>query len=91
MYLIPEARGEGTGKLLLADVIRRSHQLEGLKQINLTVTSNNKSAKKLYVNMGFRCYGIEKGALKIDQIYLDDDLMVLPIRNELERRKHVKS
>lgn len=82
MYVVPEARGEGAGKLLLYDVIRRSHNLEGLEQIHLTVTSNNKSAKRLYEHMGFRCYGVEKRALKIAPMFFDDDLMVLSIRNE---------
>jgi ribosomal protein S18 acetylase RimI-like enzyme len=82
MYVVPEARGKGTGRLLLTEVVRRSHNLQGLEQINLTVTSNNKSAKKLYETIGFRCYGVEKRALKIDQIFFDDDLMVLPIGNE---------
>ncbi len=82
MYVVPEARGEGIGKLLLNEVVRRSHNLEGLEIIVLTVTSNNKSAKGLYENIGFRCYGVERQALKIGRDYFDDEFMVLPIRNE---------
>lgn len=82
MYVVPEARGKGIGRSLLTEVVRRTHNLQGLEQINLTVTINNKSAKILYETIGFRCYGVEKRALKIDQILFDDDLMVLPIRNE---------
>jgi|GEM_PF-258412 len=79
MYVVPEARGEGTGKLLLTELVRRCHNLQGLEQILLTVTSNNISAKRLYENIGFRCYGVAERALRLDQIYFDDDLMVLPI------------
>jgi len=50
--------------------------------IVLTVTSNNKPAKRLYEDIGFRCYGVEKRALKIGLDYFDDEFMVLPIRNE---------
>ena len=81
MYVVPEAREKGIGKLLLNEVIRKSQNLEGLEQIALTVTSNNKSAKGLYENIGFRCYGVEKQALKIGPDYFDDEFMVLPIRN----------
>jgi ribosomal protein S18 acetylase RimI-like enzyme len=82
MYISPEVRGKGIGRLLLLEVIRRSSDLEGLEQIVLTVTSGNKSAIRLYENMGFRSYGLEKRALKIGSQYLDDVFMVLPIRNQ---------
>lgn len=79
MYVVPEARVAGIGRLLLNEVVRRSHNLDGLEQIVLTVTSNNKPAKRLYENIGFRCYGVEKRALKIGHDYFDDEFMVLPI------------
>jgi ribosomal protein S18 acetylase RimI-like enzyme len=79
MYISPEVRGEGIGRLLLAEVIRRSSNLEGLEQIVLTVTSGNKPAMRLYENIGFRSYGIEKRALRIGLNYFDDIFMVLPV------------
>jgi ribosomal protein S18 acetylase RimI-like enzyme len=82
MYVLPEARRQGIGKLLLIEVVRRSHNLGGLEQIVLTVTSNNKSAKGLYENIGFRYYGVEKRALKVGLEYFDDEFMVLPIMNK---------
>lgn len=83
MYVVPEARVQGTGKLLLTEVIRRSYNLQGLEQILLTVASKNESAKRLYQNIGFKSYGVEKRALKIEQIYFDEDLMVLQVKNEI--------
>jgi len=82
MYIAPEARGYGVGRMLIAEVVRRSEALEGLEQIGLTVTSGNIPAKKLYENLGFRSYGVEKRALKIGLAYFDDVFMVLPIRTE---------
>lgn len=82
MYVIPEVRGEGIGRLLLTEVISRARNFPGLEQIALTVTSGNQPAIKLYENLGFRSYGIEKRALKVHSEYFDDILMVLPVRNE---------
>ncbi|NEU09327.1 GNAT family N-acetyltransferase [Flavihumibacter sp. R14] len=82
MYISPEVRGQGIGRLLLTEVIRRSSDLESLEQIVLTVTSRNKPAIQLYENLGFSSYGLEKRALKIGAEYLDDVYMVLPITNK---------
>lgn len=79
MYIIPEARGEGIGRLLLGEVVRRSREIGGLEQILLTVTSARERAMKLYENLGFKSYGIEERALKIGDDYFDDIFMVLPI------------
>jgi len=34
---------------------------------------------KLYQSVGFRSYGQERHALKIGDIYIDEDLMVLDV------------
>jgi ribosomal protein S18 acetylase RimI-like enzyme len=79
MYVIPQARGEGIGKLLLEKIISNSKNIEGLEQLNLTVASDNKVAKKLYQRLGFKSYGVEKKALKIDHNYYNEDLMILEV------------
>ena len=45
--------------------------------MNLAVFSENVAAKRLYTSFRFITYGVEKRALKFEQNYLDDDLMVL--------------
>jgi RimJ/RimL family protein N-acetyltransferase len=85
MYICPEARGKGIGRCLLTEVIRRSYNVKELEQIGLTVTCGNKPAIKLYENLGFKAYGIEKRALKIGFEYFDDILMVLPLEKNLEK------
>lgn len=79
MYVAPKFRGLGLGKLLLIELIRRAKNCDGLEQINLTVVSENNSAKKLYKSLGFKVYGVEKKALKFNGQYFDEDLMVLNI------------
>ncbi|WP_455675595.1 N-acetyltransferase family protein [Pradoshia sp.] len=79
MYVAPECRGHGVGKLLLTELIRRAKNVDGLEQINLAVVSDNISAMRLYKSVGFQVYGVEKRALKFKGHYFDEDLMVLNI------------
>ncbi|MBB4825067.1 RimJ/RimL family protein N-acetyltransferase [Sporosarcina luteola] len=77
MYVAPQGRGQGVGKSLLIELIRRVNNFEGLEQIHLTVVSDNYAAKKLYKSVGFEAYGVERHALKYNGQYFDEDLMVL--------------
>ncbi|MBA2941135.1 GNAT family N-acetyltransferase [Paenibacillus sp. CGMCC 1.16610] len=79
MYVAPEAGGQGLGKKLMLELIRRASSYEGMEQINLIVLSDNVIAKKLYKSLGFEIYGIEHKALKYNGQYFDEDLMVLYI------------
>lgn len=79
MYVAPEGRGNGLGKYLMKELIKRAKNCEGLEQIKLTVVSNNISAKQLYKSLGFELYGVERNALKFNGQYCDEDLMVLHI------------
>ena len=82
MYVIPELRGKGIGNSLLKEIVKRSTLTEGLEQLNLAVFSDNIPAKRLYKNIGFLIYGVEKRAVKIESSYLDEDLMVLMLKRE---------
>lgn len=79
MYVAPEASGHGLGKKLMLDLVKIASCYEGLEQINLTVMSENIIAKKLYKSLGFEIYGVERKALKVNEQYFDEDLMVLYI------------
>lgn len=77
MYVSSERRGVGIGKALLTEAIKKANDLDGIEQINLTVVTTNKTAKRLYSSMGFEVFGTEKKALKSDNTYFDEDHMVL--------------
>jgi RimJ/RimL family protein N-acetyltransferase len=79
MFVAREMRGQGLGKSLMLEIISKARDCDGLEQINLTVVSENDSAKKLYKSVGFEVYGIERNALKFDGNYFDEDLMVLKL------------
>lgn len=76
MYVAHDQRGQGLGKKLLNELIRRVAEIDGVEQINLAVISTNESAKKLYESLGFIVYGVERNALKYNGQYYDEDLMV---------------
>lgn len=77
MYVTGDMRGKGVGKNLMSELIKNSKAIVGLEQINLTVVANNDSAKNLYKSLGFQIYGLERRALKHNEKYLDEELMVL--------------
>ncbi|MGO4546735.1 N-acetyltransferase family protein [Paenibacillus sp. 2TAB23] len=79
MYVAPEQRGQGLGKLLMKDLISRASNCEGLEHINLNVISGNGCAKKLYQSLGFKEYGLESNSLKYKGEYFDECLMVLTV------------
>ncbi len=79
MYVAPEMRGQGIGKLLMQELLQRSTTIPGLEQIHLGVVTTNVVARHLYLASGFRVYGVEPHALKWDEQYLDEELMVFSL------------
>ena len=53
-----EYRGEGLGKLLMAETLKEAKKkLKGLKIVTLEVFKENEKAKNLYLKLGFKEYG----------------------------------
>ena len=77
MYVQPESRGQGLGKVLLQEVTAQVRQLVGVEQLHLTVVTTNVAARSLYHSMGFEVYGTIQRALKMDEQYWDEVQMVL--------------
>jgi ribosomal protein S18 acetylase RimI-like enzyme len=77
VYVSPRARRRALARRMMVEAIARARGWEGVEQVGLTVTASNKSARDLYLSLGFRSYGVEPRALKIGDRYYDEDLMVL--------------
>ncbi|WP_075981326.1 GNAT family N-acetyltransferase [Bacillus massilinigeriensis] len=77
MYVNPEVRESGVGKALMLAAIDQANEIEGIEQLALHVTSNNTPAKKLYKSLGFKTYGVEHSALKVEETYFDVEMMEL--------------
>ena len=78
MYVAPEARGLGAGRRLLRALVDRARD-ERLASLVLTVTQNNDDAVRLYEAAGFRSFGLEPRAVRIDGRFLAKNHMVLEL------------
>ena len=79
MYVVPEVRGQGIGRMLMETLLQCATTIVGLEQIHLGVVTTNVAARHLYLALGFRVYGTEPHALKNDEHYLDEELMVFSL------------
>jgi ribosomal protein S18 acetylase RimI-like enzyme len=68
MYVAPEHAGHGVGRLLVDACVARA-RAAGLERLRLTVTDSNARAKSLYERAGFRAFGVERNAVKVDGRY----------------------
>lgn len=77
MYVAPEQAGRGTGAALLRHVIDEARRQSGLEQLVLTVTETNATAVRLYEKLGFRSFGVEPRAIRVDGAYFGKIHMIL--------------
>jgi RimJ/RimL family protein N-acetyltransferase len=77
MYVTPVQRGQGLARRLLETAINLANETEGIEQLMITVVTTNETAKGLYHSCGFKPYGTEKRALKYNEEYYDEELMVM--------------
>lgn len=63
MYVMPQFRGKGVGRVLVDAAVRLAESVPGLQQLKLSVNASNLSAIALYKACGFQVYGREAGAL----------------------------
>jgi RimJ/RimL family protein N-acetyltransferase len=77
VYVAAEARGQGIATRLLDAAIAHARSVDGVRQLELTVTSHNHAAIRSYERAGFTCYGRHPRALLLDDLAIDEDLMVL--------------
>lgn len=80
VFVSPGWRNQGIGKQLMEEIISRSRRLANLTQINLTVMLSNDAATRLYESLGFQTFGIEKNALRMNDVFYDETLMTLHLR-----------
>lgn len=75
MYVASEAAGRGVGRALVEALLERARRIDGLRQVQLVVTSTNVAARGLYESLGFVAYGREREGLRVGDTFYDADLM----------------
>jgi len=77
MFVAADLRRHGTGRRILAEILSRARAIPGIVQVHLSVISDNAPARALYEGAGFRSFGREPRALKVNGRFYDEDHMVL--------------
>jgi len=77
VYTGPALRGAGAGEALVTAVI--DHASRHVDLLRCVVNAANLHARALYVRLGFRTYGVEPRALRVDSVDYDDELLVISL------------
>ena len=80
VYVTAAARRRGVARALLSAILETVNKDSSLEQLLLAVATTQKAAKQLYLDLGFETFGTEPKALKVGAEYIDEDHMILPIR-----------
>ncbi len=80
VYLNVSWRHRGMGRSLMESLLEHAARIEGLEQITLRVAATQSGASNLYRSLGFVSFGCEPRALKIGDRYIDEEYMVLFLR-----------
>jgi ribosomal protein S18 acetylase RimI-like enzyme len=80
MYVTPKKQGLGLGKALLTAAVQKATEIETIEKVNLSVVATNEKAKKLYCQLGFKVFGLEEKALKVNGGFYDEEHMVLHLK-----------
>jgi len=84
VYLRAELRGQGAGRRMLQMVVERAAKIQGLEQILINVTTTQAAAIAIYRSVGFTSFGVEPKALKIGDLYIDEEYMVLRLARKAD-------
>ena len=79
VYVTEAWRGKGVGRELLVELIRRARKEPGIERLLLMVATTQPAARQLYLSLGFESFGCERRALKVDDIYVDEEHMFLQL------------
>lgn len=82
MYVVPEARGEKFGQVLMDAAMDQARSTNGLEDVTLAVTVGNDAARHIYIKAGFTPYSIDPRYLKVGDQYFDIEWMILRIAQD---------
>ena len=80
VFVIPEMRGKGIGRLLVEQALQIAETQPGLSIVKLHVAEPNFEAISLYKALGFKEFGMEPSARYIGDKYISEVLMSRPVR-----------
>lgn len=75
VYVAPSVRGRGAAGELIKLCLEFARGM-GVRQVNLGVNAKNAPARRLYENLGFRSFGVERNFMCVDGEWQDEVHMV---------------
>lgn len=78
VYVDAAHRRSGLARAMLETAIAQARDAR-LSVVQLTVTLGNDAARRLYAELGFRTYGIERRGLCVNGVFHDEELMALDL------------
>jgi ribosomal protein S18 acetylase RimI-like enzyme len=77
MFVLPEWRGNKSGKRLILAAIDHARALSDVTLLHLSVSESATAARRLYESVGFRVWGVEPVAIRWRGCVVNDCHMVL--------------
>lgn len=75
VYVHPDYRGQGLGKLLMAALLERIESKAGIEKVKLMVTATQEAAIMMYSAFGFRNVGVQQKEMCYAGEYYDEVIM----------------
>lgn len=79
LYVTPGQRKQGLGSALLTEVIKTAQEISDLRLIRAVVTITSKDALSLLEKHGFKVFGQEPEAKRLNEEYYDQVYLWLPL------------
>jgi RimJ/RimL family protein N-acetyltransferase len=80
VYTRPEARGRGLGRRVVALAVDTARSWSGVESVQLGVSERSPDARRLYESLGFRAWGVEPDAIRINGTAFSEVHMHLDLR-----------
>ena len=74
--MTPRFRGQGVGRRIMEQSIAKAKTWPGVTGAGLSVSARSPEARGLYERLGFRAWGVEPGALRLEGVAYDEVHMV---------------
>jgi RimJ/RimL family protein N-acetyltransferase len=79
VFVAPEYRGRRVARALLVSLLETVTVIPELQCVLLKVATTQEAARRLYLSVGFRSFGIEPRSLKVEDDYIDEEHMALDV------------
>ena len=79
LYVRADRQGRGIGRQLIDRLVEMACEIDGLRQLELSVSSDSPRAQEFYEKAGFSATGELKRQIRVDDTYYDLITMWMPL------------